>query len=97
VAIEILLKTRFAIEVPRSSSLLWVVKNIVFMTNFTKAITSVKPYHHNMCDESIKGLWKDALTIITSIVLIVNMEIELQQVSNGIEVLNEFDIELLLE
>ncbi len=50
-----------------------------------------------MCDESIKGLWKDALTIITSIVLIVNMEIELQQVSNGIEVLNEFDIELLLE
>jgi hypothetical protein len=47
-----------------------------------------------MCDESIKGLLKDALT--TSIVLIVNMEIELQQVSNGIEVLNEFDVELLL-
>ncbi len=53
-----------------------------------------KPYHHNMCDESIKGLLKDALT--TSIVLIVNMEIEFQQVSNGIKVLNEFDVELLL-
>ncbi len=47
-----------------------------------------------MCDESIKGLLKGALT--TSIVLIVNMEIEFQRVSNGIEVLNEFDVELLL-
>jgi hypothetical protein len=47
-----------------------------------------------MCDESIKRLLKDVLT--TFIVLIVNIEIEFQQVSNGIEVLNEFDGELLL-
>ncbi len=51
-------------------------------------------YHHNTCDESIQGLLKGALT--TSIVLIVNMEIEFERVSNGIEVLNEFDVELLL-
>jgi len=67
----------------------------MFLYQIAEVITSVlNIYHHNMCDESIKGLWKGALT--TSIVLILNMEIEFQQVSNGIEVLNESDVELLL-